>query len=100
MPMPRHVFLSRSEKQTRAEMEADDKFRPEKVLAKLAHGRLHRHRLPRHRHGHRRLAYTWADKLVTPMNDSFVDLDVVANVDGGTHEIVRPSVYSEMVWEA
>ncbi len=101
MPMPRHVFLSRSEKQTRAEMEADDRFRLEKVLGKL------RSTVdyividcPGTDTTIGRLAHTWADKLVTPMNDSFVDLDVVANVDGGTHEIVRPSVYSEMVWEA
>ena len=46
-----------------------------------------------------RVAHSWADKLVTPINDSFVDLDVVAHVDGRTGDILRPSVYAEMVWE-
>jgi len=40
-----------------------------------------------------------ADILVTPLNDSFVDLDVLAKVDPETMRIVRPSHYSEMVWD-
>src|SRR5690606_16006799 len=46
-----------------------------------------------------RLAHVWADTLVTPINDSFVDLDVLATVDGESLKILRPSVYAEMVWE-
>jgi chromosome partitioning protein len=33
------------------------------------------------------------------MNDSFVDFDLLAKVDPDTHKILRPSLYSEMVWE-
>lgn len=46
-----------------------------------------------------RLAHSYADTVITPINDSFVDLDVLANVDGATLKVVRPSIYSEMVWE-
>lgn len=46
-----------------------------------------------------RLAHAFADTVITPINDSFVDLDVLANVDGQTMKIVRPSIYSEMMWE-
>jgi chromosome partitioning protein len=46
-----------------------------------------------------RLAHSFADTVITPINDSFVDLDVLANVDGQTMKIVKPSIYSEMVWE-
>lgn len=46
-----------------------------------------------------RLAHSFADTLVTPMNDSFVDFDLLAKVDPDTHKILRPSLYSEMVWE-
>lgn len=46
-----------------------------------------------------RLAHSFADTLITPMNDSFVDFDLLAKVDPGTHRILRPSLYSEMVWE-
>jgi len=46
-----------------------------------------------------RLGHSLADVLVTPINDSFVDLDLLALVDPDTLRIVRPSRYSEMVWE-
>ncbi len=45
-----------------------------------------------------RLAHSHADTVITPINDSFVDFDVLAKVNGETGEIVRPSVYAEMVW--
>lgn len=47
-----------------------------------------------------RQGHSWADTLVTPLNDSLVDLDVLALVDPKTLRIQRPSHYAEMVWEA
>lgn len=44
-----------------------------------------------------RLAHSMADTLVTPINDSFIDLDVLANVDGESYEVRRLSRYSDMV---
>ncbi|MEC9345614.1 MAG: division plane positioning ATPase MipZ [Pseudomonadota bacterium] len=46
-----------------------------------------------------RLGHNFADTLVTPMNDSFVDLDNLADVEPESFEIRRPSRYAEMVWE-
>lgn len=46
------------------------------------------------------LAHTLADTLITPLNDSFVDFDLLARVDGLTGKIKGPSIYSEMVWGA
>lgn len=46
-----------------------------------------------------RLAHSYADTLITPMNDSFVDLDLLVRVDMGEKETMKPSTYSEMVWE-
>lgn len=46
-----------------------------------------------------RLGHSFADTLVTPLNDSLIDLDVLALVEPGTMKIKRPSQYSEMVWE-
>lgn len=46
-----------------------------------------------------RLAHSYADTVITPINDSFVDLDVLATVDGNTMRVIRPSIYAEMVWE-
>lgn len=47
-----------------------------------------------------RLGHSAADTLVTPINDSFVDFDLLARVDPATLTISGPSVYAEMVWEA
>lgn len=47
-----------------------------------------------------RLAHSCADTLVTPLNDSFVDFDLLGDIDPNCAEIVRPSIYSEMVWES
>ncbi len=47
-----------------------------------------------------RLGHARADTLVTPINDSYVDFAMLAQVDPDNHEVVRPTVYSEMVWEA
>jgi chromosome partitioning protein len=47
-----------------------------------------------------RLAHQKADLIVTPMNDSFVDFDVLGVIDPITLDLVRPSLYSETVWEA
>lgn len=46
-----------------------------------------------------RLGHSFADTLVTPLNDSLVDLDVLALVEPGAMKIRRPSHYAEMVWE-
>jgi len=45
-----------------------------------------------------RLAHSFADILVTPMNDSFIDLDVLARLDAKTMAIQGPSHYAELVW--
>ncbi|CUH39574.1 ParA-like protein [Jannaschia seosinensis] len=46
------------------------------------------------------VAHSLADTLVTPLNDSFVDFDLLAKIDPDTGQILGPSVYSEMVWHA
>ncbi len=46
------------------------------------------------------LAHAMADTLVTPMNDSFVDFDLLARVDPGSGKVLGPSIYAEMVWAA
>ena len=47
-----------------------------------------------------RIAAANADTLVTPMNDSFVDFDLIGQVDPDTYKVTRPSFYSELIWEA
>jgi chromosome partitioning protein len=47
-----------------------------------------------------RTAHGLADLIVTPMNDSFVDFDMLRVVDPVTLELKRPSLYSETVWNS
>ena len=47
-----------------------------------------------------RAAHGRADQIVSPMNDSFVDFDLLGEVDPVTLELKKPSIYSESVWEA
>ncbi len=46
------------------------------------------------------VAHSLADTLITPLNDSFIDFDLLAHVDTNAENITGPSVYSEMVWNA
>ena len=47
-----------------------------------------------------RAAHGLADLIVTPMNDSFVDFDMLGVVDPVTLELTRHSLYSETVWNS
>ncbi len=47
-----------------------------------------------------RHAATEADTLVTPLNDSFVDFDLIGQVDAETFKVRRLSFYAELIWEA
>ncbi|MBD3803611.1 MAG: division plane positioning ATPase MipZ [Thioclava sp.] len=46
------------------------------------------------------VAHSLADTLVTPLNDSFIDFDLLARIDPVTSKVIGPSIYSEMVWSA
>ena len=46
------------------------------------------------------VAHSLADTLITPLNDSFIDFDLLARVDPDTSRVIGPSIYSEMVWNA
>ena len=45
-------------------------------------------------------AHTLADTLITPMNDSLIDFDLLGRIDPSSGKVAGPSVYSEMVWSA
>jgi len=46
-----------------------------------------------------RYAAAAANTLVTPMNDSFVDFDLIGQVDPESFKVKRLSFYSELMWE-
>lgn len=46
-----------------------------------------------------RYALSLADTLITPINDSFIDMDLLAKVGGQPPRVLGPSTYSQIVWE-
>ena len=47
-----------------------------------------------------RHAASEADTLITPMNDSFVDFDLIGQVEGESFKVKKLSFYAELIWEA
>jgi chromosome partitioning protein len=47
-----------------------------------------------------REAHAIADTLITPMNDSFVDFDLLGDIDAETNAVRKPSFYAELIWES
>jgi chromosome partitioning protein len=45
------------------------------------------------------VGHSYADTLVTPVNDSFLDLDLLARIDPHSLRMTKPGVYTEMVWD-
>lgn len=100
LPLPAHVVVNRSPFLTNAEAEADERDRFTRALARLlANCDFVVVDSPGSDTYLSRLAHSYADTVITPVNDSFVDLDVLAAVDGITMKIMKPSIYSEMLWE-
>ena len=46
------------------------------------------------------VAHSLADTLITPLNDSFIDFDLLARIDPDSGRVTGPSIYAEMVWQA
>lgn len=47
-----------------------------------------------------RYVATRANTLVTPINDSFVDFDLIGQVDPETYKVRKLSFYAELIWDA
>lgn len=101
LPMPIELVVPKSDLRSVDAAEADEKDRFEQAYMKLA-GKVDVVVVdcPGSDTFLSRLAHTAADTLVTPVNDSFVDLDLLARIDPETYAVQGPSLYAEMVWKA
>lgn len=100
LPQPQHIVIQKSPFNIVQEAEEDDRERFSKAISRLrASNDFIVIDSPGNDTYLSRFAHTCADTVITPINDSFVDLDVLATVDGQTMKIIKPSIYSEMVWE-
>lgn len=46
-----------------------------------------------------RAGHALADVLITPVNDSLMDLDILAEIDPAARRVTAPSAYTKRVWE-
>jgi len=100
LPLPHHIIIQKSPFNLLQEAEADERERFLKGLARIYYANdFVVIDTPGSDTYLARLAHSFADTVITPINDSFVDLDVLAHVDGQTMKVIKPSIYSEMVWE-
>ena len=99
LPLPELVRVERSDLPTRGEARQEESERLEAALRELKDCDLLVVDTPGSDNTLSRLGHALADVLVTPLNDSFIDLDLLARIDPEGNKILGPSVYSEMVWE-
>ena len=99
LPHPHYRRVVRSELGVRAAAEAEEADRLAATLADLAQCDFVVIDTPGSDNSLSRLGHSQADTLITPLNDSFVDLALLADVDPETHAILAPSTYAEMVWD-
>ncbi len=102
LPLPEFRPVHRSSLDNRLEAEAEERARFEAAMAELegTGAEVIVIDCPGADTHLSRLGHSYADTLITPINDSFVDFSMLAKVDPDNHDIVNPSIYSEMVWEA
>lgn len=99
LPLPELRQVLRSEAPTRAEADAEEEAKLQAALAELSGCDMLVIDTPGSDSHLSRLGHTLADVLISPMNDSFIDLDLLARIDREGRKILGPSVYSQMVWE-
>ncbi|CAL7961791.1 Chromosome partitioning protein [Alphaproteobacteria bacterium] len=46
-----------------------------------------------------KLAHSYADKVITPINDSFLDVDLIGHINPDKPDMLSPGVYSAMLFE-
>jgi chromosome partitioning protein len=99
LPMPDHRAVDRSAASSRAEAEADERLRLDQACRELAGNDFIVIDTPGSDTYLARLAHAAADTLITPINDSLIDIDVLAQIDPVRREVLAPSTYARAVWE-
>lgn len=98
--MPHHFLLKESTKNNKDEKEAEEKEWFDTVFAKAKSvADVIVIDTPGSQTYLSRLAHSHADSIITPINDSFVDLDVLAKVSADKLDVTAPSIYSQLIWE-
>jgi chromosome partitioning protein len=100
LPHPLFRAVVRSEERDRLAAESEERSRFEKTLLDLSRTcDVVVIDTPGSDNHLSRTGHSCADILITPINDSFVDLDLLGRINHETNEVLALSDYSEMVWE-
>lgn len=100
LPFPRSFVIERSELETVSEASAADREAFDAVVESVANYDFIVIDSPGSDTFLSRVGHSVADTLITPMNDSFVDFDLLAEINPDTFEVLGPSLYSELVWDS
>jgi len=98
LPTPRHVALKPAPERHLDAAERSERNRFAEAFAELAGVGVVVIDTPGSRAHLSHLAHAAADVLITPLNDSFIDIDVLAQVDVARREVLAPSPYCQMLW--
>ena len=99
LPMPEHIPINQSRADSRDVAEREDEANLAAALAQLAGNDFIVIDTPGSDSALSRAAHIRADTLISPLNDSFLDLDLFGRIEDEGASIRRPSVYAETVWE-
>ncbi len=99
LPLPDHVPIFRSKLESVPAAEAEESSTFTDVFNRLKQNDFIVIDTPGNDTHLSRLSHSYADTLITPLNDSFIDLDMLVRVNADSHDILRPSTYAEMVWD-
>jgi chromosome partitioning protein len=99
LALPGHRRIARVEAATRAEAEAAERAALDAALRDLLGLDFIVIDTPGSDSFLSRLGHAAADVLITPLNDSYLDLDLLARIDVQGRQVLGPSLYSQMVWE-
>ncbi|MEB3702681.1 Putative ATPase [Candidatus Bealeia paramacronuclearis] len=99
LPMPEHKSIHKSTNPSQPEAETEDEKHVMETFEALKNNDFIVVDTPGSDMYLSRLVHSRADTLITPLNDSFIDLDMLVRLKDGSVESSRPSTYAEMVWE-
>lgn len=99
LDIPEHRRIRPSEAETRTSARAEEQRIFEQALEELGGRDYLVIDTPGSDSNLSRLGHACADTLITPLNDSYLDLDLLARIDLEGRRILAPSHYAQMVWE-
>jgi len=100
VPSPEHIHIDRAEDNIVSQNYEQERWRVETAVGEL---REKNDFIVIDTPGNDRymnlVGHSLADILVTPINDSFIDVDLIAKIDPQSFEIIEPSVYTRMIMD-